>query len=247
MAGWSRLNLGDRPVERYDPSGSTRRVVLFLHAHPATTLSAPHLIDIASATLERLNLACVAPIAGPTWWGDRADSEINPAFIPAQFVRDTVLPWIRSTWSGAIIGLAGIEMGGRGALTLAFQEPERFPVVASLRGAIELDQHYRQADRYPELLRLYSSAQKCRQDSPLFHIRPDMYPDKIWLACDPRDEDWARGNDRLDEKLNALGIAHQVDLTTSARGDPEAYDALMVPRMLEFLASAMTSQGRRLL
>ena len=54
------------------------------------------------------------------------------------------------------------------------------------------------------------AGRRCRPQPP---YRP---PPHLFFCIDPDDAAWYRGNDRLHEKLTALGVAHTADLTTRA-------------------------------
>jgi len=66
------------------------------------------------------------------------------------------------------------------------------------------------------------------------HIDPSHQPRHIFFCCDP-DDDWHRGNDRLHEKLAAIGVPHTAEL-----------DGADVKAMLAFILSALTREARRL-
>jgi S-formylglutathione hydrolase len=84
------------------------------------------------------------------------------------------------------------------------------------------------------------------------HIHPSRQPPHVFFCCDP-DDDWLRGNDRLHEKLSALGVPHECDLSTRrpASGYPgghtwDYYNAV-AGRVVRFLADGLEQEGRRLL
>jgi S-formylglutathione hydrolase FrmB len=78
------------------------------------------------------------------------------------------------------------------------------------------------------------------------HIDPARQPRHIFFCCDP-DDNWLRGNDRLHEKLSALGVAHEYDLTTRAGGHTWDYYNAVAGRVLGFLANGLEQESRRLL
>ena len=94
---------------------------------------------------------------------------------------------------------------------------------------------------------MYRTREACRQDTAVLRVHPTHFPPHIWFACDPADVEWYRGNDRLHEKLSAVGVSHTADLTTSAGGHSWAYFDHMAGPLFTFLAEAATKQGRRLL
>ena len=79
------------------------------------------------------------------------------------------------------------------------------------------------------------------------HIHPSHYPPHIDFCIDPHDQHWFRGNDRLHEKLTALGVTHSCDLTTQAGGHSWTYFNHMADRTMPFLEAGLLQEGRRLL
>jgi S-formylglutathione hydrolase len=146
--------------------------------------------------------------------------------------------------SAGRFALAGISMGGQGALRWAFKYPELFPVVAGISSAIDYHELYGQGTSIDEM---YDSMEQCRQDSAILHVHPSKYPAHIFFCIDPDDTDWYRGNDRLHEKLSALGILHEIDLTTRAGGHSWDYFNHMAERILNFVRAGLEQESRRLL
>ena len=68
-----------------------------------------------------------------------------------------------------------------------------------------------------------------------------------FFCIDPDDEEWYRGNDRLSEKLGALGVSFTADLTTQAGGHSWQYFNHMAEPVLRFLMARLTQESRRLL
>ena len=130
------------------------------------------------------------------------------------------------------IGLLGISMGGQGALRLAFKHPRQFPAVAAIASALDHHDLYGQGT---PLDAMYDSKEQCRQDTAILHIHPAHYPPHLFFCIDPADARWFRGNDRLHEKLSALGIAHEIDFTTRAGGHSWEYFDHMAERAVRFL------------
>lgn len=178
-----------------------------------------------------------------SWWADRVCPEFDPVLTAERHLLDNVLPWMRERW-GKAVAVAGISMGGQGALRLGFKYPDLFPVVAGVASAIEYERWYGQGTPIDDM---YRSREACRQDTAGLHIQPNKYPPHIWFACDPADDEWHRGNDRLHEKLLALGVAHETDLETEAGGHTWAYFDGMAPRLFAWLTAALEKQSRRLM
>jgi S-formylglutathione hydrolase FrmB len=72
-------------------------------------------------------------------------------------------------------------------------------------------------------------------------------PPHIYFAIDPDDDAWVRGNDRLHEKMNALGVEHTADLTTRAGGHSWQYFEHMADPVVRFLVNGLDAESRRLL
>ncbi len=204
-----------------EPSMPCRFAVLILHT------SAAQIPDLADE-LQRHRIAACAPLLPDGWWVKSAE----------QSVVERVLPWMRSRWNLGrnAIAVVGVEMGGQGAVRLGFKYPESFPIVASLNGAFDFHDWY---GRGTALDDMYPSRERARQDTATLNINPYKVPPHIWIGCDSDSADWYRGNDRLDEKLTAYGIAHTADLATTAEGGATA--------MVAFAANALETLSRKLL
>jgi S-formylglutathione hydrolase len=217
--------------------------VLFLHPVGLETL-------VNNATYSRLfdqfKLVCVSPHGGRCWWADKACSEFDPVVTPEQHLLQHVLPFFHERWQlvPRSIGLLGISMGGQGALRLAFKHPQLFPVAAAISSAIEYQELYGEGSPIDVM---YDSKEQCRQDTALMHVPPFNPPPQLFFCIDPADVRWYRGNDRLHEKLSALGVAHTCDLTTQAGGHSWQYFDHMAEPALRFLYSGLEQESRRLL
>src|SRR5262249_27935459 len=213
------LDLAGKPADVFDPAGGPRFGALFLHPYGLETLAGN---EVWTDLLTEMRLACVCPHAGRSWWADRVCPEFDPGLPPRRRLLDNVLPFFRSRWNMQPpgIGVTGISMGGQGALRLAFKHPQLFPAVSAVSSAIEYQQHYGTGEPLDEM---YDSKEQCRQDTALLHINPTHYPAHLFFCIDPGDAEWYRGNDRLHEKLAALGVPHEYDLTTRAGGHSWQY------------------------
>jgi S-formylglutathione hydrolase len=94
---------------------------------------------------------------------------------------------------------------------------------------------------------MYDSKEQCRQDTALMHVPPFRPPPHVFFAIDPGDAERYRGNERLHEKLSALGVAHTADLTTRAGGHSWAYFNHLAGPAVRFLYAGLEQEGRRLL
>jgi S-formylglutathione hydrolase len=242
---WTRLDIAGKPADVYDLAAGTRPRfgILFLHPANLETLSGK---PVASELFDELRLACVCPHGDYSWWGDRVWTGFDPKITAEQYLLQSVVPFLRERWGLAppAIGLLGFSMGGQGALRLAFKHPETFPAVAAISSAIE---YYELYGRSLSVDEMYDSKEQCRQDSVPMHVHPSRFPPHVFFCIDPADRDWHRGNDRLHEKLNALGVPHTTELETQAGGHSWNYFNHMAGRAVRFLADGLEQESRRLL
>ena len=242
---WTTLEIVGKTAEIYGlPGGKQPRFgVLHLHGVGLETLR-----DNPSFTrlFDNLGLACVCPHGQRSWWGDRVCREFDETLTPERHLIDNVLPFFAQRWGlrPRRIALQGISMGGQGALRLAFKRPDLFPVVAAIAPAIEYHELYGQGLLIDEM---YDSKEQCRQDTAPLHVHPSQYPPHIFFCVDPDDGFWYRGSDRLHEKLSALGIAHEYDLTTQAGRHSWTYFNHMAERTERFIVAGLEQESRRLL
>lgn len=242
---WTSVVIAGKAADVYEPPDLARPRFGVLHLHDedgATLRDRPAFTRL----FDELKLVCVCPAGGPSWWADRVCVEFDPAVTAERYVLDQVLPFFAGRWGlrPRSVGLQGIGMGGQGALRLAFKHAELFPVVAAI--APSLDYHERYGAGSP-LDAMYDSKEQCRQDTALMHVPPYKPPPHVFYAIDPDDVEWYRGNDRLHEKLNALGVPHEHDFTTTAGGHTWEYFNRLAERVERFVHAGLEYESRRLL
>jgi S-formylglutathione hydrolase len=240
---WQSIIIAGKPADLFEPAGRPRFGLLFLHGIGGETLRDNPLYTKLFADEQ---LAVISPHGGRYWWTDRLCAEFDAALTAEQHLLQSVLPFFRDRWGIAPpgIGLFGISMGGQGALRLAFKQARTFPVVAGIASALDCQEVYGQGTPLDDL---YDSKEHCRQDSAILHVHPTHFPPHIFFCVDPADSDWYRGNDRLHEKLAALGIPHEMDLATEAGGHSWQYFDHMAERTVRFLVNGLEKESRRLL
>jgi S-formylglutathione hydrolase FrmB len=242
---WTTVEIAGKPADLYEPVSvpRSRFGVLYLHDTRGESLR-----DRPTFTrlFDELGLACVCPLAPRTWWTDRRCPEFDSIMTAERLVLDHVLPTYRRRWNLGPrgVGLLGVGMGGQGALRLAFKHAEHFPVLAALAPSLDYHEYYGAGS---EIDALYDSKEQCRQDTAIMHVPPHNYPPHIFFGSDPDDAYWHRGNDRLHEKMTALGIPHECDLTTRAGGHTWQYYEHMAERAVRFLHAGLDQESRRLI
>ena len=230
---WSRVDIGGKPADVFDLAAAIKPRFGILHLHGAGLET---LVDRPAFTrlFDELQLVCVCPHGQRSWWADRVCAEFDPQITPERYLLQSVVPFFAERWGSrrAASACTGISMGRPGALRLAFKHPELFPVVAAIAPAIEYHELYGQGTPLDEM---YDSKEQCRQDTVPMHIHPSKYPPHIFFCHRSGRRRWYRGNDRLHEKLSALGVPHEIDLTTRAGGHSWDYFNHMAERVVRFV------------
>jgi pimeloyl-ACP methyl ester carboxylesterase len=241
---WSVVELAGHPCDVFEPAvlNEQRFVVLYLHGvHLARLADHPAFAE----EFARRGLPVVSPHTKRSWWTDRICPEFDPRLSAERHLLDNVLPWVKARWGAEPpqIGLLGTSMGGQGALRLAFKHAAKFPVVAALAPAIDYQLRWHEGDE--TLPTMYSDPEEIRQDTATLHVHPLHWPRHTFFCCDPADERWHESADRLRMKLNALGIPHEADLTTSGGGHGWTYYDRMAGRAIGFLADRLERERLR--
>ena len=245
MALWEVIDIGGKPADVYGASAgqAPRFGILHLHGAGLQTLRGN---PFFTKLFEELRLACICPHGQRSWWTDRVCPEFDPRISAEAYLLKQILPFFDERWGlkPRSVGIQGISMGGQGALRLSFKRPDLFPVVAAISPAIDYHELYGQGTPLDEM---YDSKEQCRQDTALLHIHPSNYPPHIYFCIDPADQEWYRSNDRLHEKLSALGVSHEVNFTTSAGGHTWEYFNIMAGSVERFICSRLEQESLRLL
>ena len=238
---WTDHLIGPRRAAVFDME-SPRFVLVFLPDRDGVT---PRDNSVWTALLSQHRIACVCPDGGDAWWSARVCPTFDARQSAERYLLDAIVPWAlaRAGRPATALALAGIGMGGQGALRLGFKYPKQFRVVAALNAA--LDHHELHGTGLP-LDEMYATREQCRQDTAALHVHPANWPATLWFACPPEDR-WFRGNDRLHEKLSALGVPHAVDFSASGGGPTWDTHDRLAAKMMQVLIEGLEREGRRLL
>jgi hypothetical protein len=174
-----------------------------------------------------------------TWWSPQQIQEFHPEQSAADFARHDLPNWLRSKLgSRAAIALSGTGSGAQLALKITFQNPVEFPIVAAFDAAIDLFEIYgtgTSLDRY------YTDREVLRQQSAYLFLQSYPWPEGIWIAYS-KESLWHRGNDRLHEKMNVMGIPHEIIERSGAI--KEGYDGTLVLSYERFLSQHLSKPPR---
>lgn len=234
---WTQVEIAGKTADIYEPAapGEHGQVVLHLHGHGLTTLKDN---PVFSAELEQHGLRAICPHGQRSWWLDVVCREFDPELTPMRFLREHVVPWIAERWGTRPphIGLTGISMGGQGVMQLAYRHAREFPVVAAISPAIDFHNWH---GRGLPLDEMFPDRETARQHTAILQIHPLNWPRHQLFVCDPADEDWYEGAERLAMKLRASGIPFESDLTTRHGGHSWDYFNHMAPRVIGFVADRL--------
>jgi hypothetical protein len=238
---WSTVDIAGKPADVLAQPEITG-VLLFLHGYDGVTLR-----DNAAYTraLETRRLACVCPHGPKCWWLDEVYPPFDATMSPLVFLRGPVVEFIQQEWRIAPprIAVAGIEMGGQGALQLVYRAARQFPVVAAISPKVDFETWYGHGTSLDEL---FPDREAARQRTATLHIHPLDWPKHQLLLCDPADEYCLDGVVTLASKLNSTGIPFEQDFQTTHGGYGWSYANAMAERVCEFLARGLESSRLQL-
>ncbi len=237
---WASTTIEARSADVFTPADRARFVLIFLADIDGVTLRES---AVWTALLNEHRLACVCPDGGESWWSSRVCSSFDARKSAEAYFLEEVVPWATKHFGTTNIALAGVGVGGQGALRFGFKYPDRFRVASSLGGSVD---HYELYGRGTALDVMYPSREHCRQDGVVLHVHPSNWPPHVWFACDP-DSPWLRGNDRLHEKLMGIGVPHTFDLTTRVCGHSWSYYDGLAPTVVRLTVAGLERQSRRLM
>ena len=223
LSGWKQIAIAGKPVDVFEPPNARPFALLWLHDEDGHT---PATDAAFTAELGVRRLRCVAPHGARSWWVDRVCPEFDSVLTAERHLLDNVLPSLGKL----SVAVAGVGMGGQGALRCGFRYPSRFPVVASFaRLRLPRAAWPRYAAR-----RDVREPRTARQDTQSCTSRPRLAA-AHYFARAPESQ-WHRGNDRLHEKLGAVGVPHTAELDTVAD----------IQALLDFVIAALDRESRRL-
>ncbi|MSR52135.1 MAG: hypothetical protein EXS09_02460 [Gemmataceae bacterium] len=237
---WASTTIEARSADVFTPADRARFVLIFLADIDGVTLRES---AVWTALLNEHRLACVCPDGGESWWSSRVCSSFDARKSAEAYFLEEVVPWATKHFGTTNIALAGVGVGGQGALRFGFKYPDRFRVASSLCGSVD---HYELYGRGTALDVMYPSREHCRQDGVVLHVHPSNWPPHVWFACDP-DSPWLRGNDRLHEKLMGIGVPHTFDFTTRVCGHSWSYYDGLAPTVVRLTVAGLERQSRRLM
>ena len=203
-----------------------------------------HLHLQLAAAAQQHRLAIVAPDGGDAgWW---LDSPERTSSRYASLVASDLLADVRAHLPvERVAGIAGISMGGHGALTIALEHGEEFRSASSVSGVVDLTQA---ADR-PALAELLGplESQRQRWESRSAARLLERAPERarrlqLRLSCGVRDR-WIEANRALHARATELGISHDYD--EAPAGHEWSYWEQVIPEHVGWHARVLTAFSSR--
>lgn len=169
----------DPAPQRDDPS-----VLYLLHG-----LSDDHTAWLRYTSVERYaasaGLAVVMPAVGRSFYANEAHGHRYWDYV-SQELPEIVQSFFRVTQDPARTYVAGLSMGGYGALKLALRQPERFAAAASLSGALDLVALLQRPDRDDLRNRVFGGRPQSGDD--LLALLHQTRLPRLWIGCGTEDD-----------------------------------------------------------
>jgi putative tributyrin esterase len=195
---------------------------------------------------ENLPLIIVMPDADDSWY-------TNSATVPKDRFEDYIAKDLiaevdgkyRTIRSRQARAIAGLSMGGYGAIKLALKYPEQFVVAGSLSGALDAgrDLAERIAEFREQLLKVYGPPNSStRQENDVFALLEKTDPSRLpylYVACGEQDENFLTTNREFVQQLSSRQIAYEYHETTGAHAWD--YWDRAVRRMLPVISEKISS------
>jgi S-formylglutathione hydrolase len=233
----SEIQIAGHAADQLVPAGDIVGAVIFLHGYDNVTLRDRPAFQ---AALQRHQLATICPHGPGCWWTDAIYPPFDPTQSPLDYLRGPVVDFVCNTWriEPPRIAVTGVEMGGQGALQLAYRHARQFPTVAAISPKVDFETWHGHGTTLDEL---FPDREAARQRTATLHIHPLDWPKRQLLVCDPADPYCIDGVQTLASKLSSTGIPFEQDFETTHGGYGWDYADFMADRVVTFLAEGIAA------
>jgi len=229
---WTNIDLAGKPAERFLPdSGPSRHTIVFLHGYDGVGLTQN---PAFTQEFERQQLDVICPLGPRCWWSAVIAPTFDPLISPIEFLAREIPALSERTK----FGVCGIEMGGQGALQLAYRHARLFPVVAAISPKIDFEDWHGHGTSLDDL---FPDREAARQATATLHIHPLDWPRHQLLLCDAADLYCRDGIEILASKLSSSGIPFESDFRTTHGGYGWNYANAMAGKVVTYLAEKLTA------
>lgn len=178
-------------------------------------LSDDHTAWLRFTSIERYatarGLAVVMPAVHRSFYADEATGHRYWEFV-AEELPTLVESFFRVSTRREDTFVAGLSMGGYGALKLALHHPERFAAAASLSGALDVREMSSRPERRDLFERVFGGAVTSHDDLyDLLDAADAEDLPALYVACGTEEEQLMVANTRLVERVRALGARVRTD------------------------------------
>lgn len=151
-------------------------------------------------------LAVVMPAAGRSFYADEAHGHRYWTWISAE-LPERVAEMFRVSQRSEDTYVAGLSMGGYGALKLGLTHPDRYAAVASLSGAVDVRSLASRPERAEIVERVFGGSFSPTDDlyELLVAADPGSVP-PLYIGCGTDEERLLEANTRLVEQARAAGV-----------------------------------------
>jgi hypothetical protein len=234
---WSETSIDGKAADLFIPKFATNPagVVLFLHGYDGVTIKNN---PVFSQQLTDHSLIGLCPIGPRCWWTDAIYEPFDAWVGPVEFLAQNVPAFCQREWhiDAPRIAVCGIEMGGQGALQLAYRHARQFPITVAISPKIDFETWWGHGTSLDDL---FPDREAARQRTATLHVHPLNYPKHQLLLCDPADIYCIDGVLTLASKLSSSGIPYDCDFQTSHGGFGWTYANAVAPRAIEYMARAL--------
>ncbi len=231
---WSNTVIAGKSAEVFVPSSSIGPVgiVLFLHGYDGVTLKGNETYE---RELTRHNLIAICPSGPHCWWTDAIYGPFDEEQSPVGFLAENIPAYCLEQWQIAPprIAVCGVEMGGQGALQLAYRHARQFPVVVAISPKVDFETWWGHGT---SLDTIFDDQEAARQRTAILHLHPLNYPKHQYLLCDPNDVYCFDGVLMLASKLSSSGVPFEQELNATHGGFGWTYANAMAQRAIEYIA-----------
>lgn len=218
----------------YDPAGTqTYPTVYLLNGYRGDYKSWATIANLDSlATATRCIIVC--PDGRNSWY---FDSPVNPSMQMESYITRELVPWVDANYrtrpNARSRAIAGLSMGGHGALWLAMRHPDLFATAGSTSGVVDL-RPYAKRWKIAEALGPKESNPKRWDDCSVITQAAKLKPGQLNIFFDCGTEDMLyKINCNLDRLLTRKGVKH---IFRKSRGNhnPAYWRRAINPQMAYF-------------
>lgn len=181
------------------------------------------------------------------WYVDSPEEETSQL---ESYFTDELIPYVEGD-SGLPVApggehraLAGLSMGGHGALSLALRNPGEFAAATSMSGILDITKHPKSWEIAKRLGPLAKNEEAWQEHSVAFLLRAESEPLlPILIACGDSDKAAWKENLALHEELEAAGRTHE--WTATGAGHSWSFWKSELEPHVAFVAEHLRGDGLR--